>query len=209
MNIQEKKISQAMLPRGFGGWITGWTMPIFHEAIYKRIYPVLDLQPEDDLLEVACGSGHFLKKYASHIRSIAGLDLSDVMIKISTKKNRNRIAKGTAEFVQGEASKLPWEDNSFSAVTSMGSFIAFPKPLESLKEMHQVLRPGGRAVISIEFNAEDGVDHTKMAKEWGIQLLSEEDVRSMMKEAEFKEISITYEKGLGMPKMMVAKAIKQ
>ena len=208
MNIQEKKISQAMLPRGFGGWITGWTMPIFHEAIYKRIYPVLDLQPEDDLLEVACGSGHFLKKYASHIRSIAGLDLSEVMIKIANRKNRDRISAGTAEFVQGEASKLSWDNNRFSAVTSMGSFIAFPKPLESLKEMHRVLRPGGRAVISIEFNNEDGVDHSKMSKEWGIQLLSEEDVRSMMKEAGFLEISFTYLKGLGMPKMMITRAIK-
>ena len=208
MDIQKKKISQAMLPRGFNGWITGWTMPIFHQAIYKRIYPVLDLQPEDDLLEVACGSGHFLKKYASHIRSIAGLDLSEIMIKIANRKNRNRISAGTAEFVQGEASKLPWENNKFSAITSMGSFIAFPNPLKSLKEMHRVLRPEGRAVISIEFNAEDGVDHTEMAKEWGIQLLSEEDVRLMMKEAGFSEISFTYLKGLGMPKMMIARAIK-
>jgi len=208
MSIQEKKTSQAMLPRGFGGWITGWTMPIFHQAIYKCIYPVLDLQPEDDLLEVGCGSGHFLKKYASHIKSIAGLDLSEVMIKIANRKNRKRIQDGTGEFFQGEASKLPWEDNRFSAVTSMGSFIAFPKPLESLKEMHRVLRPGGRAVISIEFNTEDGVDHTKMAKEWGIQLLSEEDVRSMAKEAGFSEISFTYLKGLGMPKMMIACAKK-
>jgi SAM-dependent methyltransferase len=209
MKIQKKKIPQQMLPRGIKGWIIGWMMPVFHEAIYKRVYPVLNLQLEDDLLEVACGSGHFLKKYASHVRSIAGLDLSEIMIKIATRKNKDRITARTAEFVQGEASQLPWEDDRFSVVTSMGSFVAFPKPLESIKEMHRVLRPGGRVVISIEFNAEDGVDHTKMVEQWGILLLTEEDVRSMMKEAGFKEISITYAKGLGMPKMMVAKAIKQ
>jgi SAM-dependent methyltransferase len=209
MDTQNKKMPQQMLPRGVGGWITGWTMPIFHNVIYKRVYPVLDLKPEDDLLEVACGSGHFLKKYASQVRSIAGLDLSEVMIKIANIKNRYRIAAGTAEFVQGEASKLPWEDNRFSVVTCMGSFFAFPNPLESIKEMHRVLRPGGRAVVSIEFNAEDGVDHTKMVEEWGILLLSEKDVRSMIEEAGLKEISFTYSKGLGMPKMMVARAVKQ
>lgn len=75
-----------MLPRGFVGWIMGWIMPIFHDSIYKRVYPVLNLQPQDDLLEVACGSGHFLKKYASNVKSIAGLDLSDVMIKMAKKK---------------------------------------------------------------------------------------------------------------------------
>lgn len=209
MNTQNKKMPQAMHPRGFGGWIIGWIMPIFHESIYKLVNPVLDLKSEDDILEVGCGSGHFLRKYASHVRSIAGLDLSEVMIKIANRKNRKRIAAGTAEFVQGEASKLPWEDNRFSAITSMSSFIAFPKPLESLKEMYRVLRPRGRAVIGIEFNAEDGVDHTKMAEDWGIQILSEEDVRSMIKEAGFKDISFTYSKGLGMPKMMIARAVKQ
>jgi len=107
----------------------------------------------------------FLKKYASHVHSVAGLDLSEVMVKIATKKNKDRVAAGTAEFVHGEASQLPWEDNRFSVVTAMGSFIAFPNPLDSLKEMNRVLRPGGRAVVNIEFNAEDGLDHRKKVKE--------------------------------------------
>lgn len=83
------------------------------------------------------------------------MDLSEVMIKIATKRNKDRVAAGTAEFVQGEASQLPWEDNRFSVATAMGSFIAFPSPLDSLKEMHRVLRAGGRAVVSIEFNANE------------------------------------------------------
>jgi ubiquinone/menaquinone biosynthesis C-methylase UbiE len=172
MDNAHEKLPQAMLPRGFGGWITGWIMPIFHNSVYKLISPVLKLKSDDDLLEVGCGSGDFLKRYAYNVRSIAGLDLSEVMIKIASRKNRKRIAAGTAEFVKGEASTLPWDNNSFSVVTSMGSFIAFPKPLESLKEMHRVLRPGGRVIIGIEFNKEDGVDRTKMAQDWGIQILS-------------------------------------
>jgi len=208
MNIQEKKLPQQMLPRGLGGYIAGWIMPVFHSTIYKRVYPVLDLRPQDDLLEVGCGSGHFLLKYASHVKSIAGLDLSDVMIKIANRKNRKRIREGTAEFIQGDASELPWDDNRFSAVTSMGSFIGFPDQLESLKEMYRVLRPGGRAVVSIEYNAEDGVDRSKMIEEWGIQLLSEKDIRSMMEEAGFKDISFTYLKSMGMPRMMILQGVK-
>jgi ubiquinone/menaquinone biosynthesis C-methylase UbiE len=208
MSTKEKKLSQAAMPRGISGWIMGWIMPIFHDSIYKLVSPVLDLGTQDDLLDVGCGSGHFLKKYASHVKSIAGLDLSEVMIKVANIKNKGRIAAGTAEFVQGDAVKLPWDDSTFSAVTSMGSFVGFPKTLESIKEMYRVLRPGGRAVISIEWNAEDGVDHSKMVKEWGINLFSEEDMRSMMSKAGFSDISFSYVKGWGIPKVMIVRAIK-
>ncbi len=208
MSIEKKKIPQPMLPRGFFGWIMAWLMPLGHRPIYKRVSAALDLQPEDDLLEVACGGGYFLKKYASHIRSIAGLDLSEVQIKMAKRKLKKRIAAGTAEIVHGEASQLPWEDNRFTVATSMGSFLAFPKPLDSLKEMCRVLRAGGRAVVSIEWNAEDGLDHAKKVKQYGMWVWTEDDVRSMMKEAGFSDISFTYTKGLGMPKMMLACGIK-
>ena len=122
---------------------------------------------------------------------------------------RGCIAAGTAEIVQGDASQLPWEDNRFSVATTMGSFIGFPKPLESLNEMYRVLRPGGRAVVSIEINAEDGKDHSKEIKKYGMWVWTEDEVRAIMKEAGFSGISITYEKGPGMPKMMFACGVKQ
>jgi len=208
MNATVKKLPQPMLPRGLAGRIVAWMMPLGHRPIYARVSEVLDLQPEDDLLDVACGCGQFLKKYASYVKSFAGLDYSEVMVNMATKKHKNRIAAGTAEIVHGEASQLPWEDNRFSVVTSMGSFIAFPKPLESLKEIYRVLRPGGRAVVSIEWHAEDGLDHSKKVQQYGMELWTEDQVRQMMKDAGFSEVSIKYAKGMGMPKMMLACGIK-
>ena len=204
MGIRREKLPQPLLPRGFVGRIVGWLMPLAHKPIYENVSKVLDLQPEDDVLEVACGPGHFLKNYASHVHSVAGLDLSEVMVRMATKKNKDRVAAGTAEFVQGEASQLPWEDSRFSVAITMGSIIAFPKPLEALKEMYRVLRPGGRAVVSIEYNAEDKLDHTKEVQRWGMWLWTEDEVRAMMKEAGFSEISITYAKG----QMMMVRAVK-
>ncbi len=208
MTEQKKKVPQPLLPRGLAGRITVIFMNIGHKSIYKNVVKVLQLQPEDDLLEVACGNGYFLKKYASHVHSVAGLDLSELMVKMAKKKHRDRIKAGTAEFFHGEASQLPWEDNRFSVATTMGSFTAFPKPLESLKEMYRVLRPGGRVIVSIEWNAEDGLDHTKEIKEYGMRMWTGDDVRAMLKEAGFSDISITYAKGLKMPKMMIARAVK-
>jgi ubiquinone/menaquinone biosynthesis C-methylase UbiE len=184
-------------------------MPLPHSLIYRRVSKVLNLQPEDDLADIACGGGHFLKKYASHVHSVAGLDLSDIQVKMAKRKLSRRIAGGTAQIVHGDASQLPWEDNSFSVATTMGSFIGFPKPLESLKEMYRVLRPGGRAVVSIEFNAEDGKDHSKEIEKYKMWVWTENEVRAMMKEAGFSEVTITYDRGPGMPKMMFARGVKR
>jgi len=209
MNVGNKKVSQFVLPRGFEGRIRFIFMNMGHKSIYENVAKVLELQPEDDLLEIACGNGYFLKKYASHVHSVAGLDLSELCVKLATKKNKDRVTAGTAEFVQGDASQLPWEDNKFSAATVMGSFPAFPKPSESLKEMYRVLRPGGRAVVGIEWNAEDGKDHSKDVKKYGYHIWAEGEVRAMMKEAGFSEVSITYAKGLMMPKMMITRGVKK
>ena len=85
MNVEKRKLPQPMLPRGLAGRITAWFMVRGHKSIYKNVSKVLDLQPEDDLVEVACGSGQFLKKYASLVHSVAGLDLSELMVKLATK----------------------------------------------------------------------------------------------------------------------------
>jgi ubiquinone/menaquinone biosynthesis C-methylase UbiE len=187
------------------------SMNLGHKTIYKSVAKALELRAEDSLLEIACGNGHFIKNYASHVHSVAGLDLSELCIKLATKKNKKRIVAGSAEFVLGEATQLPWEDNKFSVATSMSSFLLFTKPvaLESLKEIYRVLRPGGRVVVSIELNAEDGKDHSKDIKRYGMKLWIEDDVRNMLKEAGFSEIVITYVKGFMMPKMMIAQGLKQ
>ena len=209
MAVLQEKLPQHLLPHGLAGRIIAWLMPLGHSSIYKAVSEVANLQPQDDLVEIACGSGGFIKKYASNVRSVAGIDLSELMVKLATNKNRKRIEAGTAEFKHGEASQLPWEDNKFSVAIIMSSFFVFPKPQESLKEIYRVLRPGGRAIVSIEWNAEDGVDHTKEVKQFGMWVLTEAEVRSMMQEAGFSNISIVYKKGLGTPKIMLACGTKQ
>ena len=203
MSDQEKK-PQFMHPRGFVGKVIFLLMNMGHSSIYKNAARMLALRPEDDLLEVGCGNGYFISKYASHVRSVTGLDLSELAIQLATSKNKTRVAAGTAEFAQCDALNLPCEDNKFSVVTSMGSFIGFPEPLGALKEMHRVLRPGGRIGISIEYSAEDGKDRTKEAEKYGMWIWTTDEVMKMFEDAGFADVSVNYAKGLGMPKMMLA-----
>ena len=184
-------------------------MAIAHRSIYKNVAAALNLQLEDDFLEVGCGSGIFMKSYASDVRSITGLDHSEDMVKLASHYNRKRIEAGTAEFRHGDAAQLPWEDEKFSAAAAIASFLFWPKPLESLKEIHRVLRPEGRLVISLGWNADDGMDHTKHIKKYGIRLYTGKEMQAMFQEAGFSESSITYSTGFMMPKLMIACAKRE
>jgi len=129
-------------------------------------------------------------------------------VELAARYNSERVEAGTAEFRQGEASELPWEDEKFSAAAAIATFMFWPKPLESLKEIHRVLGPGGRLVISLGWNADDGMDHAKYVKKYGIRLYTGKEMQAMLQEAGFSESSITYSKGFKMPKLMIASAIR-
>ncbi len=208
MGVPVGKMLQRLLPRRFAGWLDYKSMNTGHKSIYESVAKVLELKPEDDLLEVACGNGYFLKEYASHVHSVAGLDLSELAVKLATSKNKDRVKAGIAEFVCGAASQLPWADNKFSAATCMGTFPWLSKPLDTLKEVYRVLRPAGRAVISVEWHTEDGVDRSKEIERFGHETWSKPDVISMFKAVGFSDISITYAEGHRTRNMMIVHAAK-
>jgi ubiquinone/menaquinone biosynthesis C-methylase UbiE len=208
MNISEEKLSLSAKPIGLRGNIRARFMAKGHKTIYKNVAAALNLQPEDDYIEIGCGSGVFIKLYASFVDSVAGLDYSEDMVKLTTKINHERVIEGTAEFRQGDASQLPWKDKKFSAAAAIATFMFWPKPLVSLKEINRILRPGGRLVISLGWNADDGMNHTKQVKKYGIILYTGKEMQDMFKKAGFSESSITYSKGFRMPKLMIARAVK-
>ena len=106
MKIQREKLPQPMLPRGLAGHLIARMMPFGHNDIYKSVSKVLNIKSEDKLAEIACGGGTFLKKYVSQAQYVAGLDLSDVQVKMAKKKLRDRIAAGTAEIITDQRSLL-------------------------------------------------------------------------------------------------------
>jgi len=205
---RDDKVPQFLLPRGFAGRITYSLTNRGHQAIYKNVAEVLAPRPDDDLLDVPCGNGHFLKKFAPGVRSIAGLDISELGIRLASRKHADRLAAGTAEFVCGDAAELPWPDDRFTAIACMGGLPAFARPEEALTQMHRVLSPTGRAVVSIEWNAEDGQDHTRELEKYGFRIWTEQEVRELMGEAGFSDVTVAYRRAVGIPKMMLVKAGK-
>jgi len=127
-------MSQAAKPTGFFGKISARRMALGHRGFYKNTAKILNLTPDDTYLEIGFGSGLFIKKYASHARTIVGLDYSEDMVKLASNINENLVKSGKAEFIQGNVSALPWNDNEFSAVVGIETFFFWTEPEKSLKE---------------------------------------------------------------------------
>lgn len=178
------------LPSGPLGWVGAREMALEHRPIYATMAKELDLQPDDDLLDVGCGSAGMLKDHAAHVRHVAGVDASEIQLAMARRRLAERIAAGTAEVVLGDAAALPWEDGRFGVVTAFALIEFVPDPLKVLSEMHRVLRPGGRAVLSLGMRVGDAAESgTRSA--WGLWRWSEADARRLMEEAGFGDVSVS------------------
>jgi SAM-dependent methyltransferase len=93
------------------------------------------------VLEIGCGSGYFLSRFLDYGASAAaGIDLMDERI----VRARNRDPR--LELVTGDASELPWADESFDLVTQFTCLSSILDPAlrrRIAREMWRVLRPGG------------------------------------------------------------------
>ena len=181
--------------REAGEWIGVKTDPLFHGPTYRLIAAHLDLQPEDDLLDVACGAGNFLARHATHVHRVSGLDISGIRTAMARKRLADRMGAGTAQIVTGDAGALPWPDGTFTAVTCMASLEEFTAPQAALNEMRRVLRPGGRAALTMGANV--GPAAVRKWDRLGWSVWTEADVRRMMSEAGFARVCISYGRWAG------------
>ena len=209
-------MSQFAKPTGFFGKILAKGMARGHKEFYKNALKVINPKKDDKYLEIGFGSGIFIKKYMSHVSKIAGIDYSEDMVKLASDINRKLVESGKAEFKQGYASSLPWADNEFTVVAAIEVFFFLNETEKTLKEIFRILKPGGRLIIEMAFNKDDGVDHKRHIKKMNLKLYSGEEMKKLLKKTGFNDIAIDYYKafwipikGYIVPKGMVVKGIKK
>lgn len=113
------------------------------EFIVSSAHPDLD----DTVLDVACGPGLLVCAFARVVRHVTGIDLTPAMLEQAQKLQQEQ-GLANVTWDQGDVTKLPYPDGSFSIVSSRFVFHHLEQPLIVLREMSRVCRPGGRIVVA-------------------------------------------------------------
>ncbi len=101
------------------------------------------------VLDVASGQGTSAIFLAQRFGcEVLGVEYSDELVRQSTKAAEQAAVADLVRFTQGDAERLPVDDESFDAVICECAFCTFPDKRAAAAEFARVLRPGGRVGLS-------------------------------------------------------------
>lgn len=137
-------------PQGMLGWIAGHAMAMRNRERSEFVMAVLDLKPQDHVLEIGFGPGADLARASEAAAFVAGIDHSDVMVKQASRRNAEAIRNGRVRIALGSAHKLPFQEAQFDKVFAINSAQFWKDSVGTLAEVGRVLKPGGSIALAIQ-----------------------------------------------------------
>ncbi|WP_018922233.1 demethylmenaquinone methyltransferase [Salsuginibacillus kocurii] len=119
-----------------------------HKAWRKHTTKHMNFKQGQAALDVCCGTGDWtlaLANMAGPTGRVTGLDFSENMLEVGREKIKAAEMENV-EMIAGNAMELPFENDSFEAVTIGFGLRNVPDRKQVLKEMYRVLKPGGELV---------------------------------------------------------------
>ncbi|SFS52456.1 bifunctional demethylmenaquinone methyltransferase/2-methoxy-6-polyprenyl-1,4-benzoquinol methylase UbiE [Lutibacter maritimus] len=114
----------------------------------KKVVEIIKKTNPSTILDIATGTGdlaiHLAKTNAT---KIIGLDISEGMLQVGRKKIEVLKLNNTIEMVFGDSENIPFENNSFDAITVAFGVRNFENLDKGLLEIYRVLKPGGTFVV--------------------------------------------------------------
>jgi ubiquinone/menaquinone biosynthesis C-methylase UbiE len=108
---------------------------------------MLDLKENMHFLDIGCGTGWAIGQAAQVVNEqgeFYGVDLSPKMIE---KAKENFSDKNNFHFIEANSESIPLDDNMFDIIICTNSFHHYLHPDKAMKEIHRLLKPGGKIYI--------------------------------------------------------------
>ncbi len=116
---------------------------MFTRSFKDELVAAVNLRENAALLDVACGNGELLARLNRKARiQGTGIDISDEMVRVAKRKYPG------FDFLTSTCAPLPFEDNTYDALTVSAAFHHFPNPDVFAAEAFRVLKNGGRIYIA-------------------------------------------------------------
>lgn len=118
----------------------------------RKAVKILSKTKPSEILDIATGTGDFAISLSKiKPKKIIGIDISKGMIDIGKKKLKSKKLDSFIDFMIADSEKIPFENNSFDAITVAFGVRNFENLQIGLAEMFRVLRPNGKTII-LEFS---------------------------------------------------------
>lgn len=132
----------------FSRWAKAFSaLPVHSEPEgMTKILAACAPQKTDRILDVACGPGIVACALAPFCAHVVGLDLTPAMLDEARRRQQAGGHKNL-EWRLGEATALPFDDDSFDVVTTRYSLHHMTAPQKVVAEMTRVVRPNGKIII--------------------------------------------------------------
>ena len=119
---------------------------------FEKLHHLLRLVAFDgyrgrSVLDVGCGAGVDLARFAKGGAEVTGVDVSSSAIDLARKNFEQQALRGRFEVADGE--RLPFPDNCFDLVYAHGVVQYTASPQQLVDECRRVLKPGGEAVFQV------------------------------------------------------------
>ena len=124
---------------------------IINKKANQKLCAVVEslMEPTDEVLECACGTGLLSGRIAGKCKSLIATDFSANMLKHARKKYGKY---DNLKFEQSDIMHLPYPDGQFDAVVAANVIHLLDEPYQALKELDRVCRAGGRIIIPTYMN---------------------------------------------------------
>jgi ubiquinone/menaquinone biosynthesis C-methylase UbiE len=151
-------------PTGTLGWMVGHVMAMTNGDRSEWVFSLLDLKPEDRVLEIGFGPGTDVLRASKMASYVAGVDHSDVMVKQASRRNAAAIREGRVKLQLAPANKLPYPEAHFDKIFAINSAQFWKDSVTTLGELGRVLRPGGWAALAVQPRSKGATeDHAHQA----------------------------------------------
>ena len=132
-------------PEGLGGKLMLSMMNVGHRALADWGLQFAEIAKDASILDCGCGGGANIRTMLKKCPNgeVKGVDYSPVSVEKAKKVNEDAILNGRCVILQGNVADLIFAANQFDLVTAFETVYFWPDLLQSFREVHRVLKPGG------------------------------------------------------------------